>query len=59
VVTVRDFLLKKLAAQENTLKGLFREGKNSKETVDYGEGQEHLERIKRETVKALTLMRDL
>jgi hypothetical protein len=58
-VTVGDFLLRKLAAQENTLKGLSGEGKNSKETVDHGEGQEHLERMKRETVEALTLMRDL
>jgi hypothetical protein len=35
---VRDFLLRKLAAQENTLKELSREGKNSKETVEYREG---------------------
>jgi hypothetical protein len=59
VVTVGDFLLRKLAAQENTLKGLYGEGKNSREMVDQGEGQEHLERIKRETVEALILMRDL
>jgi hypothetical protein len=44
VVTVGDFLLRKLAAQENTLEGLSGEGKNSKETVDHGEGQEQLER---------------
>lgn len=59
VVIVGDFLLRKLAAQENTLNGLFKERKNSKEIVDYKERQEHLERIKRETVKALTLIRDL
>jgi hypothetical protein len=53
-VTVGGFLLRKLAAQENTLKGLSGEGKNSKEMVGHGEGQEHLERMKRE---ALTLMR--
>jgi hypothetical protein len=58
-VTVGDFLLRKLAAQENTLNRLSREGKNSKEMVDYKERQEHLERMKRETVKALTLIRDL
>jgi hypothetical protein len=41
------------------LKGLSGEGKNSKEMVDRGKGQEHLERMKRETVEAITLMRDL
>ncbi len=39
------------------MKELSGEGKNSKETVDYGEGPEHLERMKRETVEALKLMR--
>jgi hypothetical protein len=58
-VTVGDFLLRKLAVQENTLKGLSREGKNSKETVDYRKGQEQLERIKYKTIKALILIRDL
>jgi hypothetical protein len=57
-VTVGDFLLRKLAAQENTLEGLSGKGKNSIDTVDHGEVQEQLERIKRETVEALTLMRD-
>jgi len=39
-VTVRDFLLRKLAAQENTLDGLSGKGNNSKETVDHREGRE-------------------
>jgi hypothetical protein len=56
-VTVGDFLLRKLAAQENALKGLSGDGKNSKEMVDYGEGQEHLERMKRKTAEAITLTR--
>jgi hypothetical protein len=59
VVTVGDFLLRKLAAQENTSQGLSGEAKNSKELVDHGEGQKHLERMKRETVEAITSMRDL
>jgi len=58
-VTVGDFLLRKLAAQENTLKGLSGDGKNTREMVDHREKQEHLERMKRETVEAITLMRDL
>ena len=58
-VTVGDFLLRKLAAQENTLEGLSGKGKNSKETVDYRKGQEQLERKKCETVQALIGMRDL
>jgi hypothetical protein len=55
-VTVGDFLLRKLAAQENTLKGLSEEAKNSKERVNHREGEENLERAKHETVEALTLM---
>jgi hypothetical protein len=47
VVTVGDFLLRKLAAQENTSQGLS------------GEAQKHLERMKRETVESITSMRDL
>jgi hypothetical protein len=58
-VTVGDFLLRKLAAQENTLKRLSGEVKNSKEMVNRREGQEHLERMKYETVEALALMRHL
>jgi hypothetical protein len=50
-VTVGDFLLRELAAQENTLEGWSGKGKNSKDTVDHGEGQEQLERIKRETLR--------
>jgi hypothetical protein len=37
-VIVRDFLLRKLAAEENTLKGISGKGRNNKEIVDYGEG---------------------
>jgi hypothetical protein len=33
MVTVGDFLLRKLIVQENTLKGLSRERKNSKEIL--------------------------
>ena len=39
-VTVGDLLLRKLTAQENTLDGLSGKGNNSKEIVDYREGQE-------------------
>lgn len=58
-VTVGDFLLRKLAVQENALKGLSGEANDSKETVDHREGQEYLEKMKHETVEAITLMRDL
>jgi hypothetical protein len=40
VVTVRDFLLRKLIVQENTLDRLSRKENNSKETIDYRERQE-------------------
>jgi len=55
-VTVGDFLLRKLAVQENTLKGLSKEAKNSKERVNHREGEKNLERLKHETVEALKLM---
>ena len=55
-VTVGDFLLRKLAAQENTLMGLSGEAKNSEERVNHREGEKNLETMKHETVEALTLM---
>ena len=58
-VMVGDFLLRKLAAQENSLKGLSGEAKSSKERVNHREGEENLERMKHETVEALALMRRL
>ena len=54
--TVGDFLLRKLAAHENTSKRLTGEAKNSKESVNPREGEENLERMKHETVEALGLM---
>lgn len=58
-VMVGDFLLRKLAAQENALKGLSGEARNIKEMVNHREGQEDLEKMKHETVEVVTLMRDL
>jgi hypothetical protein len=55
-VIVSDCLLRKLAAQENTLKGLSGEAKNSKERVDHKEGEASLERMKHETVEALAAL---
>jgi hypothetical protein len=43
--TVGDFLLRKLAAQENTLKGLSGEATNSKERVNHLGGEATLERM--------------
>ena len=53
VVTVGDFLLRKLAAQENTLKELSGEATNSKETGNHRGREANLERMKHETVEAL------
>ena len=54
--TLGDLVLRKLAAKENTLKGLSRDATNCRERVDHGEGQERLEKMKRETVEALKLI---
>jgi len=51
--TVGDFLLRKLAAQEDTLKRLSGEATNSKERVNHREEEANLERMKHETVETL------
>ncbi len=53
---IRELLLRKLAAKENTLKRLSGEATNCREMVDHGEGQERLAKMKRETVEALKSM---
>jgi hypothetical protein len=45
-IIIGHFLLRKLAVQENTLKGLSGEVTNSKETINYKEKETSLERIK-------------
>ncbi|KAF8846687.1 hypothetical protein BDZ45DRAFT_699803 [Acephala macrosclerotiorum] len=52
-VTVVECLLRKLAAQENALKGLSGEATNSEERVNDKDGEANLERMKHETVEAL------
>ena len=54
---LRDMLPRKLAVQENTFKELSGEANSSNERANHIEGEANLEKMKRETVEALRLLR--
>ena len=55
-VTIGDFLLRKLAVQENTFKELSGEANSSNERANHGEGKASLEKMKHETVEAEVIL---
>ena len=59
MVEVGDLLLGKLAAQENTVQGLFGDAHKNNEMSGHKDRQKHLERMKRETVEAIMTTRHL
>jgi hypothetical protein len=52
-----ETVLRKLAVQENTFKKLSGEANSRSERADHREAEANLEKLKRETVEALTILR--